>query len=111
MDGVEVFRNYLVLELREDAVETAYLMDIRNGFSEFVPIAVDEELVSVNTTGNSEWESPVLRIVVTSFVRPARVFDMDLATGRRFYEKNRLCSPRQMALRLSPETTWLVACG
>ena len=93
VDGVEVFRNYLVLELREDAVETAYLMDIRNGFSEFVPIAVDEELVSVNTTGNSEWESPVLRIVVTSFVRPARVFDMDLATGEKVLRKEQIVLP------------------
>ena len=93
VEGVDVFRNYLVLELRENAVETAHLMDIRHGFSEFQPIEFDEDLISVAVTGNTEWESPVLRVAVSSFVRPARVFDIDLETGEKILRKEQIVLP------------------
>ncbi|KAB3519804.1 prolyl oligopeptidase family serine peptidase [Corynebacterium sp. zg254] len=101
VEGVSVFANHVVLESREHAIERAFLMSLNNdaehpgaqAFTEFEEITFDEELASVITGNNGEWNAPVLRVGVSSFTTPARVFDVDLATGERHLRKQQVVLP------------------
>lgn len=44
-------------------------------------LTFDEELFSVGTMGNPEWEQPTIRLSYTSFVTPSSVYDYVVATG------------------------------
>jgi oligopeptidase B len=46
-------------------------------------IAFDSPLMSAGLGGNPNWDSPMMRIGATSFLTPVRVYDFELATGRR----------------------------
>lgn len=93
VEGVDCFATHLVLEYRKDGVGTAELMMLdmeasgEAGFGEFQSFDFAEPLLSIGSSGNSEWESPVLRVVASSFVQPGRVFDIVLATGEKVLRK------------------------
>ncbi|HIW94959.1 MAG TPA: S9 family peptidase [Candidatus Corynebacterium gallistercoris] len=94
VEGVDVFSSHLVLEMRENALETVYVMHLSQegdagaaGFGEFERLDFGEELASVGTAGNTEWNAPVLRVGYSSFTTPARVYDVVLATGERLLRK------------------------
>ena len=96
VEGVDVFANHVVLEVREDAVERAYLLSLKSDAQldgPFTEISFGEQLASVGTAGNSEWDAPVLRFVTTSFTTPTRVFEVDLATGERHLRKQQEVLP------------------
>ena len=96
VEGVDVFANHMALEMRENALETLYLMefgDAGDGFTEFTRIDFGEELGSVGTVGNSEWDAPVLRVAYTSFTTPAQVYDTVLTTGERILRKEQQVLP------------------
>ncbi|MFR4190780.1 MAG: oligopeptidase B, partial [Corynebacterium variabile] len=72
LEGVDVFADHIVLATRDDAIEKLSLMmfggsdgEDATGWGTFEPITFDEELYSAGSTGNAEWESPVLRVSYT----------------------------------------------
>lgn len=93
IEGVDVFADHIVVAKRDNAIEKLSLMVLPSDASgtgraaeswgTFEPVSFDEELYSAGTVGNSEWESPVLRVSVTSYVTPAQVWEIDVATGER----------------------------
>lgn len=84
IEGVDVFADHIVLATRDNAIEKLALMMLPGGtWGTFEPVDFDEELYSAGTVGNSEWDSPVLRVSFTSYVTPAQVWEIDLATGQR----------------------------
>lgn len=94
VEGVDVFADHIVLSTRDNAIEKLSLMMLETdgsgavtGWGTFGPVTFDEELYSAGTTGNSEWESPVLRISYTSYVTPGQVWEIDLASGERTLRK------------------------
>ncbi|WP_459612657.1 S9 family peptidase [Corynebacterium urogenitale] len=105
VEGVEVFSDHLLLELRENAVESLHMMSLvtGEGFGEFEQITFSEDLASVVAAGNNEWESPVLRVAVASFTQPPRVFEIDLRTGERILRKQAEVLPAPDGTPFNPE--------
>ncbi|AGP30159.1 S9 family peptidase [Corynebacterium terpenotabidum] len=93
VEGVDVFADHIVLATRDNAIEKLSLMMLGTGadgattWGTFEPVTFDEELYSAGNTGNSEWESPVLRVSYTSYVTPGQVWEIDLASGERTLRK------------------------
>jgi oligopeptidase B len=84
LDGMVSFANLLVVSYRREALPRLQLWPLdAAGYGEPQEIAFDSELMSAGLGPNPNWVSPKLRIRSTSFVTPARVYDMDLATGER----------------------------
>lgn len=82
LEGVDVFRDHLILAYRRDAIARLAIWPIgAEGYGEFTEIDFGEELYTASPSANPEWSSPYLRLVFTSFITPARVLDYDLATG------------------------------
>jgi oligopeptidase B len=46
-------------------------------------IVFDSVLMSAGLGANPNWDSPMMRIGATSFLTPVRIYDLELATGRR----------------------------
>ncbi|RAV32795.1 S9 family peptidase, partial [Corynebacterium heidelbergense] len=96
VEGVDAFRDHIVLEMRENAVERVYVMDLRAAegrWGSFQPLEFGEELEGVTTGGNPEWDAPVLRVAVSSFTTPAQVYDVEVASGRRVLRKEQEVLP------------------
>jgi len=76
---VDCFRDFATVEYRRDGLVRAALMDLATGALDEVDF--DEPLFDAYFSGNPEWHSPFLRMTYTSFVTPAQVLDLEVATG------------------------------
>jgi oligopeptidase B len=85
LDAVDAFANHLVVSYRGEALPRIQLWPIRDDGSYGTPeeITFDTELTSAGLSANPNWAAPKLRVGVTSFITPVRVYDIDLATGER----------------------------
>jgi oligopeptidase B len=81
----DVFRDYLVLYERTEALRQIRVRDIRNG-GEHV-IAFDEPVYTAAPGNNPEYDTPTLRFAYQSMVTPYSVYDYDMATRRRELRK------------------------
>jgi len=112
VEGVDVFSDHIVLATRDNGVEKLSLMTLgEHGahWGTFEPVEFDEELYSAGTTGNSEWESPVLRISYTSYVTPAQVWEIDLSTGRRVLRRQQEVLGDVDLTRYTASRRWVTA--
>ncbi|MFD6178965.1 MULTISPECIES: S9 family peptidase [unclassified Isoptericola] len=91
LEGVDAFARHVVLSLRREALPRIAVVDLTRTTADqpWTPreIDVDEPLFSVALDANPTWEQPLLRVQHTSFVTPATVLDVDLATGERHVRK------------------------
>ncbi len=85
LDGVDAFAGHLVVSYRRAALPRIQLWPIESdgGYGEPEEISFDSELMSSGVGGNPMWDAPKLRIVSGSLATPARVYDVDFATGER----------------------------
>ena len=85
LDFVDAFARHLVVSYRREALPRIQLwpIDSDGNYGEPEEISFDSELMSSGLSANPNWDSPKLRIRAGSFVTPARVYDLDLATGER----------------------------
>ncbi|HUH69093.1 MAG TPA: S9 family peptidase [Mycobacterium sp.] len=85
LDAVDAFAGHLVVSYRRAALPRIQLwpIDSDGGYGEAEEISFDSELMSCGLGGNPTWDSPKLRIRAGSLVTPARIYDIDLATGER----------------------------
>lgn len=111
VEGLEIFSDHLLLEVRENALETLYLMVLQQNaepdsysLGEFQKVEFAEELVGVNATGNSEWESPVVRVGVSSFTQPAQIYDISVETGEKILRKQQEVLPAPDGTPFSAES-------
>lgn len=115
--GLDIYKDHLVLSLREDALEENYLLrldrpnplapgrlpetsDLLPGeqvidtpWGEFRRLTLGTELGTTVPVGNTEWESPVLRVAYSAFATPARIFDIDLESGETTLRKEQVVLP------------------
>ena len=75
---VDAFRDVTVVAYRFEGLERIALMDPATGALD--ELAFDEPLYSAGFGGNPEWAAPFLRLGYGSFVTPATVYDLELAT-------------------------------
>jgi len=85
LDGIDVFRDFLVLYQRQNAVRTIRVMPFAGGR----PYEIDfpEPIYTYRQGANAEYDSRVLRFTYTSLVTPPAVYDYDLATRARELKK------------------------
>ncbi|MUL83865.1 MULTISPECIES: S9 family peptidase [unclassified Mycolicibacterium] len=85
LDGVDAFDGFLVISYRSEALPKMALWPINadGGYGRREELTFDSELTAAGMGGNPNWSAPKLRIGATSFITPARVYDLDLATGER----------------------------
>ncbi|MFS0893455.1 S9 family peptidase [Microbacterium sp. 179-I 3D3 NHS] len=76
--GMDAFRDFATVEYRSEGLERVGLLDYATDAVAEIPF--EEPLYSAGVSGNPEWHSPYLRLGYTSFVTPATVFDLDLAS-------------------------------
>ncbi len=85
LQDVTVFRNFLVLTERENAVNRLAVTDLRDG-SDHV-IVFDETAYDVWVGDNREYDSDILRFRYTSLTTPNSTYDFDMNTGERELRK------------------------
>lgn len=85
LDAVDAFAGHLVVSYRSAALPRIQVWDISSDgtYGEPEEVSFDSELMSAGLAGNPNWDAPRLRIRAGSLVVPARVYDIDLATGER----------------------------
>jgi oligopeptidase B len=85
LDAVDAFAGHLVVSYRREALPRMQLWPINadGTYGQPEEISFDSELMSAGPAGNPNWDAPKLRIRAGSLVIPARVYDIDLATGER----------------------------
>lgn len=83
IEGVDCYRDFMLLGYRSGAIGRLAVMDLTQGFSTFEELEFDEELYTVGSMGNPEWDAPVFRFGYTSFTTPSQVWDYRVATGER----------------------------
>lgn len=84
LDGVDAFDGFLVISYRSEALPKMALWRLTDeGYGTREELTFDSELTAAGMGGNPNWSTPKLRIGATSFITPARIYDLDLATGER----------------------------
>ena len=85
IDGVDAFAGHFVVSYRREALPCIQIWGIDADGSYGAPedLAFDSELMSAGLGANPTWNSPMLRVGATSFLTPVRVYDLELASGRR----------------------------
>jgi oligopeptidase B len=86
LDGVDAFRNHLVIWERADATPRVTIRHLQSG--EEHRIAFPEAVFSVQAGGNPEFDTGTLRIIYTSLVTPPSVVDYDMS-ARTWTERKR----------------------
>ncbi|KKO77212.1 protease 2 [Corynebacterium minutissimum] len=81
IEGVDCYRDQIVVGYRRGGIGRAAVMDVREGWTPLSELNFNEELYTVGVAGNPEWDAPVLRVSYTSFIQPAQLFDYRVATG------------------------------
>jgi oligopeptidase B len=81
LDGVETFRNFLILSERAEATARVTLFDLAT--NEMSVIEQSETVYTAHSSGNAEFDTNTVRFSYTSFVTPNTVFEIDVASGER----------------------------
>ncbi|ARJ05561.1 protease [Cnuibacter physcomitrellae] len=86
LEEVSAFARFLTVDYRREGLTRIAVLplpalaeSIDSGA--LLELTFDEELFSVGTSSNPEWEQPTVRYGYTSFVTPPSVFDYDVTTG------------------------------
>ncbi|QNE90136.1 S9 family peptidase [Corynebacterium incognita] len=82
VEGVDTYRDQIVVAYRRDAIGRLGIMRLDGGFGSFREITFDEELYTVSALGNPEWDAPVIRLGYSSFIEPASLYDYRVADGK-----------------------------
>jgi oligopeptidase B len=91
LEDLDVFAGQLVLSYRRDALARIGIMlidqRVPGGIGPLQEIVFDDELFTSGIGANAEWDQPVIRIGVGSFITPASVYDYVVATGELILRK------------------------
>ncbi|MFE3222231.1 S9 family peptidase [Nocardia sp. NPDC059228] len=76
LNGLESFSDKLAVSYRRDAMQRAAVWPLTDtGYGELQEIDFGLELFDSGFGANPEWEQPMLRVGVTSYITPMRIFD------------------------------------
>lgn len=84
IEGVDAYRDHLTLGYRSGAIGQVAVMKLDDaGFTRFEELRFDEELYTVASSGNPEWDAPVIRVSYGSFTTPGQLFDYWVESGEK----------------------------
>ncbi|MEJ7633465.1 S9 family peptidase [Aeromicrobium sp.] len=88
LEDVDVFAQQLVVSFRRDALSRIGIIPLgADGLGQLEEIEFGEELFTSGVGANAEWDQPLIRVGVGSFVTPASIFDYVVATGELVLRK------------------------
>lgn len=87
IDDVDVTARHVLVSYRSNALPAVGIMDLSAGPGPLVPIEFDAPLTSAAIGGVAEFDPRYVRLAVGSFVEPARLYDLDPASGERILRK------------------------
>ncbi|MFI6870472.1 S9 family peptidase [Nocardia sp. NPDC050406] len=88
LEDIDAFSDKLVLSYRREALPRVAVWPLTSeGYGDLQEIQFGLELFAAGIGSNPEWEQPTLRMGVTSFITPMRVFDYVPATGEMLLRK------------------------
>lgn len=88
LEDVDVFAKQLVISYRRDALSRIGIIPVGpDGLGELTEIEFGEELFTSGVGANAEWDQPLIRVGVGSFITPASIFDYVVATGELILRK------------------------
>ncbi|WP_067568448.1 S9 family peptidase [Nocardia acidivorans] len=110
LEGIDAFADKLVLSYRREALPRVAVWPLTSdGFGELRDIDFDLALFSAGLGGNPEWEQPMLRIGVTSFITPTQVFDYVPETGEMILRKEQVVLGGYNADEYVQQRDWAIA--
>ena len=86
IEGLEGFRDHLVVIERENGLKQLRVADTKAGFDAHL-VEFDEPAYTVFVDGNEEYETTALRFLYTSLVTPRSVYDYDMESRTRELKK------------------------
>lgn len=79
IDGIDVLKDYVALELRKNGLSEIQLKPVSGGESK--TIVFPEPVYTVSLGGNPEYDSTTIRYSYTSLNRPNTLYEYDINTG------------------------------
>jgi len=85
VDSVDAFKDFLVIWERHQGLPKLRVMDLKAGSFHYVDFT--EPTYAIGSSGNAEFDTPLVRFNYTSMVTPSSVFDYNMATHKRELKK------------------------
>lgn len=104
IDGMDVFRNFLVLYERGNALRQIRVRDVRSGREH--AISFDEPVFNASPGSNPEYNTDTLRFGYTSLVTPSSVYDYDMGRRERVLRKQTEVLGGYDPAQYASERTW-----
>ena len=86
IEGLEGFRDHLVVIERANGLKQLRIADTREGFSAHL-VSFDEPTYTFFTEGNEEYDTAIVRFLYTSLVTPRSVYDYHMNARTRELKK------------------------
>ncbi|MGW4353261.1 S9 family peptidase [Nocardia sp. NPDC004582] len=110
LEDIDAFADKLVLSYRREALPRVAVWPLTaDGYGELKDIDFDLALFSAGLSSNPEWEQPMLRIGLTSFITPTQVFDYVPETGELLLRKEQVVLGGYDADEYVQQRDWAVA--
>lgn len=117
LEGVDAFRDFVAVEYRREGLPRVAIAKVPPAGipADATPddtlheLPFDETLFSVGVGGNPSWEQPTLRLGYSSFVTPATVYDVVVATGERRLRKRQPVLGGYDPARYAQRREWAIA--
>ncbi|KRC63516.1 protease 2 [Aeromicrobium sp. Root236] len=88
LEDVDVFAQQIVVSYRRDALSRIGIMALgADGVGPLSEIDFGEELFTSGVGANAEWDQPLIRVGVGSFITPASIYDYVVATDELILRK------------------------
>ncbi|MGW4242771.1 S9 family peptidase [Nocardia sp. NPDC004722] len=88
LEDIDAFSDKLVLSYRREALPRVAVWPLTaDGYGELRDIEFDLELYSAMLGANAEWEQPLLRVALLSYITPTQIFDYVPETGELLLRK------------------------
>ncbi len=81
VEGIDEFKNYLVIEERKDGLNQLAIIDRKTGKTQYLKF--DEPAYTLYASGNPEYNTDNFRFGYTSMTTPSSTYEQNLKTGKR----------------------------
>ena len=110
LEDVDVFARFVLLSYRRDALARVSIAPLTDtGLGEPTEIDFGETLFTSGVGANAEWDPPVVRLGVGSFVTPSSVLDYVVDTGELVLRKQQVVLGGYDATEYEQHRSWATA--
>lgn len=88
LEDIDAFAGHVLVSYRQDALARIGIIRLNTGGPlELESVQFDAQLYTAGVGSNAQWEQPFVRIGMTSFTIPPRIYDLEIATGALILRK------------------------